>query len=229
MRVLAVGDIHGCLHPFDDLLAWVRPAADDLLITLGDYVDRGPDSRGVLDRLVALKQSGMKLVCLRGNHEVMMLEARGGGADDRRMWLSVGGAQTLGSYGGGPGRSGTFDDIPAAHWEFLDYQLAAYHETPTHVFVHAGVHRVLPMNEQPDLMLYWEFLGDEMRHASGKTVICGHTSQKTGVPKVVQGAVCIDTYAHGGGWLTCLEATTGQYWQVNNSGQKREGYVEYEG
>src|SRR5918998_722468 len=105
MRVLAIGDIHGCLHPFNDLLDWVKPDADDLVVTLGDYVDRGPDTRGVLDRLVGLKQSGMRLVCLRGNHEVMMLAARYGDRGDPANWLSVGGVQTLGSYGAAPGES----------------------------------------------------------------------------------------------------------------------------
>src|SRR5436190_23316404 len=99
MRVLAIGDIHGCLGPLDDLLAWVKPAPDDLVVTLGDYVDRGPDSRGVLDRLIGLKRSGAKLVCLRGNHEVMMLDARKGGPAEKQTGLSLGGVQRLASYG----------------------------------------------------------------------------------------------------------------------------------
>ena len=77
-------------------------------------------------------------------------------------------------------------------------------------------------------MLYWEFLPSEMRHHSGKTVVCGHSSQKTGMPKVIPGAVCIDTFAYGGGWLTCLDAASGRYWQVNLMGKRREGRVEYE-
>lgn len=226
MRVLAIGDIHGCLHPLNDLLDWVKPTQDDLIISLGDYVDRGPDSRGVLDRLIALKAQGMRLVCLRGNHEIMMLAARTGGREDRKMWLSIGGVQTLGSYGTAPGKSGTFDDVPREHWEFLDNNLLDYYETETHIFVHAGVHRDLEMDEQPEYMLYWEFLTDEMRHRSGKTVICGHTSQKSGEVKVVPGAVCIDTYVYGGGWLTCLDAATGKYWQANTMGQRQGGYVD---
>src|SRR5437868_3749786 len=67
MRILAIGDIHGCLHQFNDLLAAVKPTADDLVITLGDYVDRGADSRGVLERLIELRNGGMRLLCLRGN------------------------------------------------------------------------------------------------------------------------------------------------------------------
>src|SRR5262249_39324060 len=126
MRVLAIGDIHGCLGPLDDLLEWVNPTPDDLIIALGDYVDRGPDTRGVLDRLIALKVSGRKLVCLRGNHEIMMLEAWRGGRDDKKQWLSVGGVQTLGSYGTLPGKTGTFETIPREHWDFIKYNLLDY-------------------------------------------------------------------------------------------------------
>lgn len=227
MRVLAIGDIHGCLGPLDDLLAWVKPEPDDVLITLGDYVDRGPDTRGVLDRLIQLKRT-RPVICLRGNHEIMMLAALHGSNSDRKMWLSVGGVQALGSYGSSMGKSGVLENVPLEHWHFLENELVDYYESEMFIFVHAGVYTDTPLNEQPDNMLFWEFLPDAMRHYSKKTVICGHTSQKTGEPKVVPGAVCIDTYAHGGGWLTCLEAISGRYWQVNMLGRKREGYVEYE-
>src|SRR5436305_15152730 len=96
MRTLAIGDIHGCSRALDALLAAVAPRPDDQLITLGDYVDRGPDSRGVLDRLLALHATG-RLVALRGNHDYMMLQARAG--VDRFMWLAFGGRPTLESYG----------------------------------------------------------------------------------------------------------------------------------
>ena len=228
MRVLAIGDVHGCLGPLDDLLAWVKPAPDDLVVTLGDYVDRGPDSRGVIDRLIGLKRSGAKLVCLRGNHEVMMFEAWKGGYAEKKMWLSVGGVQTLGSYGTVPGKSGTFQTVPREHWEFLEHNLLDYYETDRNIFVHATVLCGFDLDEQPDYALYWEFLGDAMRHHSGKTVVCGHTAQKSGVPRVVPGAVCIDTFAHGGGWLTCLDVATGRYWQADLLGRRREGRVDYE-
>ncbi len=222
MRVLAIGDVHGCLGPLNALLDWVQPAADDLVITLGDVVDRGPDTKGVLDRLIELKKSGMKLVCLRGNHEVMMLEARKEGWSELRTWLSVGGTQALASYGG----NATLDAVPREHWDFLEYNLLDYFETDSHIFVHATVLADLDLDEQPDSALYWEFLGPAMQHHSGKTVICGHTSQKSGVPKVVPGGICIDTFAHGNGWLTCLDVQTGKYWQVNLRGERREGWLE---
>lgn len=224
MRLLAVGDIHGCLVQFNDLLKLVQPTPADRLILLGDFVDRGPDSRGVIDRILELRQSGLNLTCLRGNHEIMMLESRG----ERgclKMWLSVGGAQTLGSYGAVPGRTGTIADVPADHWNFLAEGLLPYLETERHIFVHAGVNSNLPLHQQDDAWLYWEFLRDDMRHQSGKTVVCGHTAQKSGEIKTIPGAICIDTYAHGGGWLTCLDASSGRYWQVNFMGKPREGKV----
>src|SRR5690348_9795781 len=91
MRLLAIGDIHGCLRAFTTLLDLVALHPDDQIITLGDYVDRGPDSRGVLDRLVALYDTG-RLIPLRGNHDVMMLGAR---EIPDPFWLGFGGAATL--------------------------------------------------------------------------------------------------------------------------------------
>jgi serine/threonine protein phosphatase 1 len=227
MRVLAVGDIHGCLAPFDQLLELVKPTKDDLVVTLGDYVDRGPDSKGVIDRLIELRWH-LNLVCLRGNHEQMMVDAHRGGRSDKKMWLGVGGVQTLASYGVVPGRDATLDAVPRHHWDFLYDALANYHETDHFIFVHATVLPGFDMPDQPDYALLWEFLPDAMRHHSGKTVICGHTNQKSGVPKVVPGAVCIDTTVYAGGWLTCLDATSGRYWQANLNGQTREGYADYE-
>src|SRR5215213_6317702 len=95
-RTLAIGDIHGCLTALDTLLGFVQPKPDDRLVFLGDYVDRGPDSKGVLDRVIELHKAG-RAVCLRGNHEIMMAAARGG-RDDYRFWLRVGGLEAMDSY-----------------------------------------------------------------------------------------------------------------------------------
>src|SRR5690349_21747156 len=96
MRCLAIGDIHGCARALDALLGAVRPRVGDVVVTLGDYVNRGRDSCGVLMRLVRLHEQGL-LVPLMGNHEQMMLEAREGGEKLRRF-LGVGGDRTLASY-----------------------------------------------------------------------------------------------------------------------------------
>jgi serine/threonine protein phosphatase 1 len=218
MRLLAVGDIHGCLAAFDDLLNWVQPTPQDVIVALGDFVDRGPDTSGVLDRLIELR-SRLNLICMRGNHEQMMVEAHTRGRPELRMWLGVGGMQALQSYG----VAATLADVPREHWDLLENGLVDYHETERFIFTHATVLCDCDLTNQPDHALRWEFLPDAMRHHSGKTVICGHTSQKSGVPKVVPGAVCIDTFAHGGGWLTCLDVNNGRYWQTNMTGRRREG------
>jgi len=227
MRVLAFGDIHGCLAPFDALLDWVKPTHEDVVITLGDYVDRGPDSRGVIDRLIELRER-LNLICIRGNHEKMMLDAQRGGRGEKKMWLSVGGVETLASYGITAGTATTLDGIPREHWDFLETGLIDYHESDRFIFVHATVINNLDMSEQPEFVLLWEFLPETMRHHSGKLVVCGHSSQRSGLPKVIPGAVCIDTRVFAGGWLTCLDVNNARYWQADMLGNRREGQLDYE-
>src|SRR5438128_1319674 len=96
MRTLAIGDIHGCLRAFDALLEEVDPQPGDVLVILGDYVDRGPDSKGVLDRMLALGER-CRCLPLKGNHELMMLAGRED-AEHFNEWLKSGGKQTLASY-----------------------------------------------------------------------------------------------------------------------------------
>jgi serine/threonine protein phosphatase 1 len=83
------------------------------------------------------------------------------------------------------------------------------------------------MPEQPELILCWESLNPRKYepHYSGKTMICGHTAQKKGNPLVLPGAICIDTWAYGDGWLTCLDVDSGQYWQANELGETRIGSI----
>jgi serine/threonine protein phosphatase 1 len=235
MRLLAIGDIHGCLRAFTTLLDAVALTADDQIITLGDYVDRGPDSRGVLERLIALHASG-QLVPLRGNHDAMMLEARAG---HYLGWLACGGKQTLASYGisdeqirahvTGGIEVGDPDEllakIPAAHWKFLEEDCLPWYETEKHFFVHANAYPDLPLADQPDFMLYWEKLTEPCVHVSGKIMICGHTQQKNGLPLDLDTTICIDTAAYNDGWLTCLDVRSGRIWQANELGKARTGFL----
>ena len=225
MRTLAIGDIHGCLASLDTLLNLVRPTTDDLLVTLGDHVDRGPDSRGVLDRMLALHATG-RVVSLRGNHEIMMAAARDG-KSKARYWYSHGGAEALDSYRE-LGRHVSLDDIPERHWAFIESTTQLYYETETHIFVHANLHPDTELADQPELYLCWETLDRKQHrpHCSGKTMVCGHTPQKNGRPLVLDHAVIIDTWACGDGWLTCLDAGTGHYWQADELGRTREGDLE---
>jgi serine/threonine protein phosphatase 1 len=223
MRLLAIGDIHGCLTAFNTLLDLVAPQPDDRIVTLGDYVDRGPDSCGVLDRLIVLHGGG-RLIALRGNHDVMMLDVRCSGIDP--MWLSYGGSITLRSYGIDDEDEIELQDVlervPERHWQFLE-NLLPYYETEEHLFVHANLYPDLPLEEQPDYMLYWETLDGPCAHVSGKTMICGHTRQKSGVPLDLGTSICIDTNIYGGGWLTCLDVLSGRIWQANEDGETRTG------
>ena len=172
-RTIAIGDIHGCSAALDALLEAIRPRPEDCIVTLGDYINRGPDSRGVIERLIEL-QDRCRLVPLLGNHEEMLFEALAG-SYPLDYFLGVGGDATLDSYG--PDRDLSF--IPDDHIEFLKSCLD-YHETGSHIFVHASYEPHLPMDEQSTLTLRWEPLRNCVPepHASGKTVIAGHTSQK---------------------------------------------------
>ena len=222
MRTIAIGDLHGCRLQLAKLLDAIAPTADDTLVFLGDYVDRGPDSRGVIDKLIELK-SQFRCVFLRGNHELMMSRSRTS-TSEHRMWLQVGGAQTLGSYGKTPGRSGTLDDVPEAHWKFFD-DCFDYHETDAHLFVHATVLADKPMVEQTEDSLFWDFFEEPIAHVSGKTMICGHSSQKEGTILDHGTAICIDTFAYGGGNLTALDVHSYDYWQADILGRVAPGQL----
>lgn len=221
MRTLVIGDIHGCLAALSALLRLVAPDRDDRFITLGDYVDRGPDSRGVLQWLVHLHDEG-RLVALQGNHDEMMLEARGD-LSVRRCWLRYGGVQTLESYGHRPGDE-RFDHIPDRHWRFLELDCRAWHETESHLFVHASLDPEVPMAEQDREVLLWHKVRGPLAHRSGKVIVCGHTLQGSGLPLNLGSVLCIDTGVYKpDGWLTCLHLESGEYYQANQRGETRQG------
>jgi serine/threonine protein phosphatase 1 len=245
MRILAIGDIHGCSIALDTLIAAVKPQPNDKIITLGDYVDRGPDSKGVIDRLMALHEAG-QLTALRGNHEVMMLNAHFSVSaaiasprasalpksvrhQQTSQWLGKGGDATLASYSKS-GKVGKKSDklaaVPDSHWNFIENICVDWYETDKHFFVHANADPDVPLAQQPDSMLFWEKFNNPAPHFSGKTMVCGHTSQKSGVPVNLGHAICIDTRVYGKGWLTCLDVTSGRVWQANQSGQQRTGWID---
>lgn len=223
MRQLVIGDIHGCYRALKTLESQVPFQADDRIITLGDYVNRGPESSAVLDWLVAYQRRG-QLVALRGNHEIMMLDARSSDEALNR-WIACGGDATLTSYSH-LGDAGSLIDVPDAHRNFLENQTHRYYDTTTHIFVHANAYPDYPLEEQPDFMLFWEQFDRPSPHMSGKVMVCGHTSQKSGVPVSLGHAVCIDTWACGNGWLTCLDVGSGRYWQSNQQEQLRTGWLD---
>ncbi len=218
-RTLAIGDIHGCSMPLANLMDAVNPGPKDLVVYLGDYIDRGPDTRGVIDFII--KQADLlPVIALRGNHELMMLDARFGGFRYHN-WQTVGGWETLESYGWQNEREWQ-NFIPAEHWKFLDATLPFF-EGEQHIFVHAHLHPTTPLSKQSDYEIYWEKCRELELHQSGKKAVVGHTRQADGFPRVFPGGVCIDTAAVSGQWLTCLCTETGDYWQANMEGRVRKG------
>ena len=134
-------------------------------------------------------------------------------------WLRSGGDQTLRSYGvDHPG------DIPQSHRTFLS-SCEGLHETETHFFVHANYRADQPLKYQPAAVLRRKSLDDEKPgpHFTGKVAVVGHTPQKSGEILDLGHLVCIDTYCHGGGWLTALDVGSGRWWQANQEGEVREG------
>jgi serine/threonine protein phosphatase 1 len=215
-RTIAIGDIHGCSTALQALLRAVDPRPEDLIVTLGDYVNRGPDSRGVLDRLIDLRRRS-RLVSILGNHDEMQLQAR-----DRSSQLAPQ------DYTGVLTRVAKSVDRPPialteGHVAFLEACVDSF-ETDENIFVHASYDPALPMSEQPIELLRWQSLrrGPPGPHVSGKMVFAGHTSQKNGKILNLGYLVCIDTYCYGGGWLTALDFHSGKTWQVDVRGRLRQ-------
>ncbi|HEY1597977.1 MAG TPA: metallophosphoesterase family protein [Pirellulales bacterium] len=216
-RLIAIGDVHGCVHALDALLEAIVPAPQDQLVFLGDLIDQGHDSCQVLDRLIALKQQ-CQVILIRGNHEEMLFASRDS-EPALRYWENCGGVTTLNSYRFGGG----LDAIPARHWGFLE-ECRPYFETDEFIFTHAHYLPDLPMSAQPDHQLRWALFDPaEMRpHYSGKPVIVGHTEQADCEINDLGFAVCIDTACWQHGWLTALELHTKQLWQASRWGLLRD-------
>jgi serine/threonine protein phosphatase 1 len=99
-------------------------------------------------------------------------------------------------------------------------------ECATHFFVHANAYPDCPLEDQPEAELFWQPFCDRGPHFSGKVMVCGHTQQRCGWPLSLGYAICLDTWSYGGGWLTCLDVTTGQLWQANQKGDRRTAHID---
>lgn len=222
MGTYAIGDIHGTSDALQTLLDLQLFSKEDTLVFLGDYVNKGPDVRGTLEQLIRVS-GDLKTIFLRGNHEIMMMRSR----SNKRLfanWMFSGGKETLASYGlyGNPDWA---QKIPGAHWEFLEHT-QPYFEKTNNIFVHAGLESGIPLARQHQLYLYWKAYVEPVAYAPGKIVICGHTARKNGLIAHFGHTTCLDTFAHGGQWLTCLEVETGKFWQTRKNGEVREGTLD---
>jgi len=211
-RVYAIGDVHGCLDRLQAVHALIaedlaaRPVDAAQLVHLGDYVDRGPDSAGVVARLAAGPPlPGVPTINLMGNHEYMMLAAIATGETEAtELWLANGGADSLLSWGvprsAQPKEWSSY--LPLPHLLFLR-DLAVRHEVGGYLFVHAGIRPGIPLERQTRHDLMWirePFLSFE--EPFGPVVVHGHTPKQE--PVVRPNRIGIDTGAVMGGVLTCV-------------------------
>lgn len=174
MGIIAIGDIHGCALTMDALISRLEPGQGDHLVFIGDYIDRGPDSKGVIERLIKFKDE-FNCTFLRGNHEELLLGYIDDGEYD--LWAINGGIATQQSYGV-MGDGATF---PGDHIEFIR-ATEFYLETEEFFFVHAGLRPNLTvaenLAEENEHVYLWErghLKSDSL--AWEKTVVCGHTPQ----------------------------------------------------
>ncbi len=131
----------------------------------------------------------------------------------------VGGGDTLKSYG-----ADNLSAVPEEHWQFIEGTVPFY-EVETHFFVHANAASHLPLEDQDEFMLFWERFRKVPPHRNGKVMVCGHTSQESGEPVNLGHAICIDTWACGGQWLTALDVESGTCWQCNEEGDRRQNHI----
>lgn len=223
MRTYVIGDIHGCLDELASLLESLPLAPADRLVFLGDYVDRGPDSHGVISYLIDRERSrSEEMIFLKGNHEDMFLSYMGFPGKYGDMFLYNGGGATLASYGAAPHNEGAADIllvIPPEHIKFLK-SLRPYYITDQYLCVHAGINPAKPFEEQDEEELLWirdEFIMN--RHDLPYTVLFGHTPQEE-VLFHLPYKIGLDTGLVYGNRLSCLELKEKTLFQVTRGQRK---------
>jgi serine/threonine protein phosphatase 1 len=210
MDTYVFADIHGMQHKLQLLLDRIAFRADrDTIVFLGDYIDRGPNSKGVLDTIIGLIDTGVHVVCLRGNHECMWQDF----LDDKDalFFLYNGGTATLKSYRQFPAL-GSDMVLPHRHWDLLQ-GLLPWYEVDDFILVHAGLRPGIPLAQQKEEDLFW--IRDEFIHSDydfGKTVVFGHTPFSR--PFMGYKRIGIDTGAVYGNKLTCVRLPDVEFYHV---------------
>ena len=232
--LIAIGDIHGHLEKLVDLMNQVKPTAADQLVFLGDYIDRGPDSKGVIDYLMSLQRQYPETVFIRGNHDQLMLDALHETAPERlpadwlrldvacpgfpygepfrecqntRLWLLNGGHKCLESFS--DHKNPSLHDVPQ---EYVDFLIATklWYRQSGFLFVHAGADEDRALENQIHTLL-WE---QNAPPGTRDIHVVGHRAQKSGQPLFEEGRYYIDTGAYRGRPLTACDVLTKQVWQA---------------
>lgn len=218
-RTFAIGDIHGCLQELIVLIDYLKTeeglCAEDRIIFIGDYIDRGPDSKGVIDFLLALKDEYPRTIFLKGNHEDMLLGFLELGGAMGEVYMLNGGDTFFESYGIDPMKplSTLQKQLPKEHLDFFT-SLDRYVVTDSHVFVHAGLNPLRDIYNQVDEETVWirnDFIHNV--HTFEKTVVFGHTPYHE-VFFDFPYKIGIDTGLVYGNKLTCIEFTSNTVYQV---------------
>jgi serine/threonine protein phosphatase 1 len=204
-KIFAIGDIHGCISELNNLMKKLDiKAKEDTLVFIGDYIDRGPDSKGVINSILEIRQVIDHVVCLKGNHEQMFLNYHRERLDEE-LFMENGGMSTLISYGFMRAGREEKINVPESHMQFFS-TLLSYYETDHYIFVHAGLRPGIPLKRQDMDDLLWireEFINSSYNF--GKTVVFGHTPVSLTEPLINKNKIGIDTGAVYGGKLTCVE------------------------
>jgi len=223
-KIICVSDIHGEIHKLKNLFEKLSFTKNDTIIFLGDYIDRGEDSKAVIDFVLSLKDK-CNLVTLKGNHEMFAMdslkftEGRLGLAQMFNSWMMNGGEACLRSYC----RDGLYMDKPVEiidemfidHGDFFNDLKIAY-ETENHIFVHGFLAHEQDAEDQEEWQCIWGRYDDIYPHKSGKTVVCGHTIQRDGV-KNDGFKICIDTGSFlPDGYITAMVIDGSREYFVNS-------------
>lgn len=218
-RVFVIGDIHGCLEELLAMLDWLEKeealTQDDLVVFLGDYIDRGYSSAQVVQSLIQFKDKFPKTAFLKGNHEDMLLDFLDLGGRLGDAFLYNGGLETIQSYGlsvFSPPQE-IVESIPVDHMDFFR-TLIPMATVDSFLMVHAGLNPAVPLDKQITDDIYWireNFLG--LPHDFKKTIIFGHTPHKTPFLDLPY-KVGLDTGLVFGNKLSCLELRSGRLLSV---------------
>jgi serine/threonine protein phosphatase 1 len=222
-RRFVIGDIHGCLAEVDRLIEHIAPTVHDTIIFLGDYVDRGPDSKGVVDRMVKLANEGPHCVFLKGNHEDMFRAYLGLGGTYGDVFIANGGGPTLRSYGiEGRAGSAALERMPESHRLFLESLVLSYEIRPF-VCVHAGFAPQRDLDDQREEDMLW--VRDEWvraPHRFDRTVLFGHTPRRE-VYRHLPYKIGLDTGCVYWNKLSCLELVSGTLLQIQRGSRSVTG------